>query len=140
MAGGEKLKTVPSGSRPSCLIQTHPDLLILFGAGVAFPPRLQRHKRKGVVTGLDETEQAEANDAGRILDARSGRQNLLHISRGGIRPLQRCPTWQLHVDENVALVFVGKEARGQPAAKEPSGRAASSEQNKHQGALSNHAA
>ena len=118
IAGGEKLKTVPSGSWLSCWFKPRLDFLILFRPGFAVAPGLQSDEIEGVVTGPDEAEQAEANDAGGVLDTGRVGQDFLDLSRRRCRALERSRIGKLHVDEDVALVFIGQEARGQTVAKE----------------------
>src|SRR4029077_14004310 len=100
------------------LVQARFDLLILFRAGFTVAPGLQSDKIEGVVSGPDKAEQAEADDAREVLDAGRAGENLLNLFRCRCRSLQRSRIRELHVDEEVALVFIGQEARGQTAAKE----------------------
>ena len=110
MAGGENEKAMPSRNLAELAIDVLLDLLELLVAGFALVPRLQSYKEKAVVTGADEAEQAEADDAGRVLNARSVSENVFDFARDFIRALKGSCIWQLEVDVEIALVFVGKEA------------------------------
>src|SRR4029077_6785020 len=94
------------------------DGLILLGTRLALVPGLEGDKEEGVVAGAYVAEQAEADDAGRVSDARHIGEDLLNLTRHGAGALQRSRIRKLHVDEGIALVFIGQEAGGQTAAKE----------------------
>ena len=115
IAGGEKLKTVPAGSRLSSWFKRALDGLILFAPAFALIPGFQRYPEEGVVTGPDIAEQTETDDAGGVLDPRRVCENLLHLSRGRACAFQRCGIGKLHIDVEVPLVFIGQEAGGQMA-------------------------
>ena len=80
IAGGEKLKAVPCGSLAELLVQAFLDGLELLRLLFAVRPRLQGDKEEGVVTGLHVAQQAEADDAGRVLDAGRFGENRLNLS------------------------------------------------------------
>src|ERR1700722_15621823 len=97
------------------------DGLKLLGSGLAFIPWLESDYEESVVTGTNKTEQAEADDACRILHTRCVRQNVFDLCCSLRRPLQRSAIGQLQVDVCVALILIRKEARRHTAAEE-SGR------------------
>src|ERR1700722_6787916 len=110
------------------LVQTCLDGLILFSPAFALIPGFEADPKEAVVTGPDITEQTETHHAGRVLNAGSVGENLLHLSRCRARALQRGGVGKLHVDIEISLIFIGQEAGGQAAAKEDSGRAANYQQ------------
>ena len=117
------------------LVQTRLDFLILFRSAFAVTPGLQGDEKEGVVTGPDIAEQAEADHAGVVLDPRRGAQDFLNVSRCRGRPLQRSRIRKLHVDVDIALVFIGQEAGGQEAAKDNPRNAESHQQHQRQHAF-----
>ncbi len=105
--------------------------MILFRSRCAIAPGLKSYEIEGVVTGAYKAEQAEANNACRVLDTWGVGENVLNLFRRFARTLQRSRIRKLHVDEDIALVFIGKEARRQTAAKETCAHA--ERRNHHQG-------
>src|SRR3984957_12970026 len=94
------------------------DGLKLFSSGRAFVPRLQCDYEESVVAGANETEQAEADDAGRIFHPRSACQNVFDLGRGLRCPLPRGAVGQMQVDICIALIFIGQETPRYAGAKE----------------------
>ena len=137
IAGGEKLKTVPSGSRLEFLVQMRLDGLILFGLGFAILPGLESYKEECVIRSPDEAEQTETNDAGGVLNSRRVGENLLYLFRSRACAFHGRRIGKLHVDIEVALVFIGQEAGGQMFAKEPRCTAGDYKQHHHDRGLSN---
>ena len=119
------------------LVQARLDFLILFRSGLAVAPGLQRDEKEGVVTGPDKAEQAEADNARGVFDAGRVGEDLLNLSRRCAGALQRSRIRKLHVDVDVALVFIGQEARWHAAAKENSGKAEGRKHHQRQRALPN---
>ena len=119
------------------LVQARLDFLILFRSGFALTPWLQSDEIEGVVTGPDKAEQAEANNGRGVLDAWRIGEDLLNLSRRCARAFQRSRVRKLHVDEGIALVFIGQEAGWQPAAKENSGKPAGRKHHQRQEAFPN---
>src|ERR1700728_3747397 len=103
------------------------DGLKLLGSGRALIPRLERDDKESVVAGANKTEQAEADDAGRVFYTRRIRQNVFDLGRSLRCRLQRSTVGQLQIDVRVALIFIRKEARRHTTAKE-SGRHAKGQQ------------
>src|SRR5262249_28472603 len=101
-------------------------------------PRLQSNKEEGVITGPDQAEQTETNHAGRVLDPRGVCKDFLHLSRGFGCAFLRSSIRELHVDIEVALIFIGKEAGGYTAGNEDSGSNEDGKQREHEKALPNH--
>src|SRR6266852_1621876 len=97
------------------------NLSVLFFPLRAVIPRLQCDKEKGVVTGSDEAEQAETDDAGGVLHTGCVGQHLLDFPYGLVRPLERGSVWKLEIDEDIALIFIGQETRWHPATDETGG-------------------
>src|SRR5271170_143562 len=118
----------------------HLDGLIRFVATLTVVPRFKADPKEGVVAGPDKTEQAETNHASRVLNARRICEDLLYLSRSRAGALQRRRIRKLHVDIEVALVFVGQEAGGQMRPHEPRGASGHREQHQHQRALTNYVA
>src|SRR4029077_19315956 len=81
-------------------------------------PGLQSDEIERVVTGPHKAQQAEAGNARGVLDAGRIGEDSLNLSRCCRCSLQRSRVGELHVDEEVALVFIGQEARGQLSAEE----------------------
>src|ERR1700758_4559761 len=92
------------------LVHARLDFLILLRSGIAVTPWLQSDEKEAVVTCLDKAQQAEANNAGRVLDAWGVGEDLLNLSPRCAGALQRSRVRKLHVDEEIALVFIGQEA------------------------------
>ena len=86
------------------------DRLQLLGSRSALVPRLESHKKERVVSGSDEAEQAEANDAGGVPDAGSVGQDFLDIGRDGGGAFQRSAVRELQIDVDIALILIGKKA------------------------------
>src|SRR6266403_61599 len=64
-----------------CLIQACFDLLVLFFSLLANIPIFQCDKEKGVITGSDEAQQANTDDAGGVLHTRRFGQDFLDLLR-----------------------------------------------------------
>ncbi len=58
------------------------DRLKLFGSCRALIPGLERDEKERVITGSHEAQQTEADDAGRVLNARRTRKDFFYIRRG----------------------------------------------------------
>src|SRR5207245_5195121 len=112
------------------LVQAHLDFLILFRSGLTITPGLKRDEKETVVSSPYKAEQAEANNACGVLDARRIGEDLLNLSRRCAGTFKRSRVRKIHIDVHVALVFIGQEARGQTAAKES--RADAEGRNHHQ--------
>src|SRR6202007_1065401 len=119
------------------LVQTCLDGLKLFAPALALIPGFQRYPEERVIGSSDIAEQTEIDDACRVLNSRSICENLFHLFCGCTCPLQRRRLRQLHVDIEVALVFVGQEAGGQMFAKEPCCTAGHYKQHHHHAGLAN---
>src|ERR1700733_4307766 len=96
------------------------DGLILFGLGFAVLPGLERYKEECVIRSPGETEQTETNDACGVLNARSLCEHRFYLFRSLACTFHRCRIGQLHVDIEVALVFIRHKAGRQVFAKKPS--------------------
>jgi hypothetical protein len=62
--------------------------LKLLGSCLALTPRLEGHKKGGVVTGANKADQTETDETGDVLDARSINQEFFHIRRDGRRAFE----------------------------------------------------
>src|SRR4029077_14578908 len=122
------------------LIQTCLDGLILFGLDFAVFPGLQADKEVGIVGSPDVTEQTETDHASCVLDARRVSENLLYLLRSRACALQGCRVGELHVDEEVSLVFVGEKAGGQMGTKEPRRTTRNDKQHHHYRGFANQGA
>src|SRR6202035_6147272 len=94
---------------------------------LAVVPRFQRDEEETVVGGGDEGEQAEAAHRVVVPHPLGLRQEALDLAADGVRPLQRGGVGELHVQVEITLVLVGKEAAGERAA-DPAGREAEAEE------------
>src|SRR6202012_4744905 len=94
----------------------------------AVRPWLQGDEKECVVARLNVAEQAEPNDAGRVLNARRLGENILDIACGLFRALQRGGIRKLKIYKDISLILVGQEAGRQFRAKK-----AGSHAEKHQG-------
>ncbi len=95
-------------------LDRHRTLLRLF----AFVPVFKRHPEKRAVGVLHAAEQAEANHRRDNLHARRVLQDLFDLLAAVIGALQRSGKGKLHVDEDIALVFLRQEADGKLLAKQ----------------------
>src|ERR1700691_3211885 len=118
----------------------HLNGLIRFVSALAVVPRFKADPKESVVAGPDKTEQAETNHARRVLNARRICEDLLHLLGSRAGALQGCRIRKLHVDIEVALVFVGQKAGGQMRPDEPRSTTGHREQQQHQCALTNYVA
>ena len=98
-------------------------------------PVLERDEVKPVVGRGDEAQQAEARDAGVVLDARRRLEDLVELVADGRRAVERGRQRELNVHVEVALVFVGDEATGQAALHEPGEHGDDDQQNHREGGL-----
>ena len=101
------------------LVQTCLDGLILFAPALALIPGFQRYPEERVIRSSDVAEQTETDDACGVLNSRRLCENFLHLFCGCACALHGGRIRKLHVDIEVALVFVGQEAGGKMFAKEP---------------------
>jgi hypothetical protein len=103
----------------------------------AVVPRFQSDEKEGVIARSYEAEQAEANNAGRVLNTGRICQSGFDFPHDVIRALKRSSAGELQIDVQIALIFVGKKTRRNFAAK-PSRRCAkSSKQNERNCTLPN---
>src|SRR6202046_3212661 len=114
-----------------------PNGLILFAPASALIPGFQRHPEKGVIRGPDVAEQAETYDAGGVLNPRRVCEKVLDLSCGRACTLQGRGIGKLHIDVEVALVFIRQEARRQMFAEEPRGNPGDYKQHHHHAGLVN---
>ena len=117
-------------------IQVRLDGLELLGSGLAIVPVLHGDEEECVVAGSHEAEQAEAQNAGGVLDAGRLRQNILDFRRHLLGSLQRGGVGKLDVQVKIALILVGNEAGGQFVADEIARHAEASQQNQRHHAFS----
>ena len=113
------------------------DLLAALLFGFALVPVLQGHEEEPVVAGAHEAEQAEPFHGGGVLDAGHRSENLFDLPASLVGALERRRVGKLQMQEHVALVFVGQEAGGQPAAEKPSSRGKDGQHHERHGALAN---
>src|SRR5208282_1242745 len=113
------------------------DLLELFIAGFAVVPGLEGDEEKAVVASTDKTEQAEADDAGGVLDARSVSEDVFDFARDFVGALHRSGVWQLQIDVEIALVFIGKKAGRDLNAEKAGGGSEEHEEYESDGAFAN---
>src|SRR6185295_16206728 len=102
------------------LVQALLDFLILFRSCFAITPWLQSDEKESVVTGPDKTEQAEANNACRVFHAWRTGEDILNLPSRFAGACQRCRIRKLHIDVDIALIFIGQETRRQSAAEKTS--------------------
>src|SRR6266404_5496143 len=112
------------------LVQAHLDFLILFRSGLTITPGLKRDEKEAVIRSPHKAEQTEADNTRGVFDAWRVGEDLLNLPRRCARAFQRSRIRKLHVDVDIALVFIGQEAGWQPAAKET--RADAESRNHHQ--------
>src|SRR5579864_4911502 len=96
------------------------DGLELLRARFAVVPGLQRHEEEGVVAGAHEAEQAESNDAGRMLNTGCVGQNIFDFCGHIVGALKRRGSRKLNVYIDVALILIRKKTGGD-FAPEPGG-------------------
>src|SRR5262249_4378134 len=92
-------------------VKTLLDCLKLFLPGLPVTPFLQGDEEECVVTGTDETEQAESNNGGGVLNPWGLSQNCLDFPRDFVCALQGGCIGKLEVDVKVSLILVRQEAR-----------------------------
>src|ERR1700691_5206348 len=113
------------------------DGLILFGPGFAILPGVQGYKEECVVRSPDVAEQTETDDAGGVLHSWRLGENLLHLFRSFACPLHGRRIWELHIDMEVALVFIRQEAGRQVFSEEPRCQSGEYEQHHYDTGLAN---
>src|SRR5580692_11017348 len=111
------------------------DGLILFGLGFAVLPGLEGYKEECVIGSPGEAEQTETNDAGGVLNPWSLCEHRFYLFRSLACAFQGRRIGQLHVDVEVALVFIRHEAGGQMIAKKPRRNAGNDKQHHHHSRL-----
>src|SRR5271156_4219875 len=91
--------------------------LILLVSGLPFVPGLEGDEKGRIVAGTNITQQAEADEGSDSCDSRRIQQNFFHIGGDGRGASEGGAVGQLQIDQSVALIFVGKEARRDTAGK-----------------------
>ena len=102
--------------------------LKLLGSRGAIVPRIEGDDEKCVVTGTNETQQAEAHGCGRVMNPRRIQNNFFDLCRHCGGPFERRSVWQLKIDVSVALVFVRQETRRHESREKSCGDAEGHEQ------------
>src|SRR5271169_5256963 len=105
--------------------------LKLLGPGLALIPGLEGHKKSRVVTGAHKTEQAEADETRDMLDPGRVHEGFFHIHGNRPRPFQRSAVGKLHIDVEIPLMLVRKEAGWNPAGKKTGRYAKDRKQDHH---------
>src|SRR5258708_5219287 len=113
------------------------NLAVLFFSLRAVIPRFQGDKDKGVITGSNEAEQAETDDAGAVLHTRCVGQYLFDFLYRFIGALQRGSVWKLEIQEEIPLIFIRQEARGHPPTDETGRPAKYGQYQERDGTLAN---
>src|SRR5439155_10839854 len=85
------------------------DRVALFPGFPALAPVFECHPKKSAIGVPNTTEQAEARNRSEVLYTRCLVQNLLNLPTDGVRTLHGRGERKLHLDEHVALVFLGQE-------------------------------
>src|SRR5580704_9683531 len=120
------------------LVQTSFYFLILFRSAFALAPGFQRNEEETVVASVREAEQVETHNRCCVLNSRHVSENVLYLLRSFACTFHGSRDRKLHGDVEVALVFIGHKARGQPATKEKRTQTEDCQQHQHERALANH--
>ena len=113
------------------------DLPILLLPALALVPVLESHEEESVIGGPHEAEQAEACHGRGVLHSGRIRQDLFDFRGGILRTLDGGGVGELKMQEQIALIFIRQEARGNLACKVSRGSAEGDQHYKRDRAFSN---
>ena len=82
----------------------------LFSGFPALSPVFECHPKKSAIGVPNAAEQAETRNRSEIFYTRCLVQNLLNLPADGVRALHGRGERKLHLDEQVALIFLGQES------------------------------
>src|SRR5262249_7676390 len=115
--------------------------LELFLSRFAVVPLLEVHEESCVVSGSNEAEKAEPNEARRLRNTGRLHDGFFDFVHHGARAFERCAVWQLYTDIRIALIFVGEKTCRDVVGKNPAcGGKNCEHHNNYNGFLNKHSA